>query len=70
MMFPLDLWDISLLIAVIAIILLVSSEMLSSYYGKVDIFVDKKKLKNVTIGVIITFFITLVLRIITMLIVA
>jgi hypothetical protein len=69
-MFPLDLWDISLLIAVIAIILLVSSEMLSSYYGKVDILIDKKKLKSVTVAVVVTFLVTLALRIITMVIVS
>jgi hypothetical protein len=63
MMFPLDLWDISLLMAVIAIILLVSSEMLSSYYGKVDVFIDKKKLKNATVAVGIAFFVTVALRI-------
>ncbi len=69
-MFPLDLWDISLLIAVIAIILLVSSEMLSSYYGKVDILIDKKKLKSATVAVVVTFLVTLALRIITMVIVS
>jgi len=69
-MFPLDFWDMSLLIAVIAIILLVSSEMLSSYYGKVDILIDKKRLKNATIAVSITFLVTAVLRIATMLILA
>ena len=67
MMFPLDFWDISLLQAVIAIILLVSSGMLSAYYGKVDMFIDKKKLKNVAIAISIIFLISLALRIITML---
>jgi hypothetical protein len=68
MMFPLDLDDICILIAVIAIILLVSSEMLSSYYGNVNILIDKKKLKNATVGVVITLLITVAVRIITTLI--
>ena len=61
-MFPLNLWDVSLLVAVIAIILLVSSEMLSSYYGKVNILIDKKKLKSATLVVAAVFLVTLALR--------
>ena len=67
-MFPLNLWDVSLLVAVIAIILLVSSEMLSSYYGKVNILIDKKKLKSATLVVAAVFLVTLALRIITLMI--
>ena len=69
MMFPLNLWDVSLLVAVIAIILLVSSEMLSSYYGKVNILIDKKKLKSATIAVAAAFLVTMALRVITLMIV-
>jgi hypothetical protein len=68
MMFPLNLDDICILIAVIAIILLVSSEMLSSYYGNVNILIDKKKLKNATVSVVITLLLTLAVRMVTMLI--
>ena len=68
-MFPLDLTDISFLLAIIAIILLVSSEMLSPYYGKLNILIDKKRLKNATIAVAITFLVTVTLRIITVVIV-
>ena len=69
-MFPLDFWEMSLLIAIIAIILLASSEMLSVYGGKLDILIDKKKLKNVTVGVVITFLVTQVFRIVIMIIVS
>ena len=65
MNFPLDLWDISLLFAVIAIILLVSSELLSSYYGKIDIFINKKKLRVAALASAIVFLITAALRVIT-----
>jgi hypothetical protein len=62
--FPLSFLDVSLLIAVIAIILLVTSEMLSAYYGKVNILIDKRKMKNATIAVSIIFLTTITLRII------
>lgn len=58
MRFPLDFWNLSLLLAAIAIILLVSSLMLSSYQGKVNILINKKKLKNAAIGATVTFIIT------------
>jgi len=37
MMFPLGLWDVSLLTAITAIILLITLNMLSPYHGKVNI---------------------------------
>lgn len=40
--FPLNLWDISLLLAVTAIVLLVTSELLSPYYGKTSLRINKK----------------------------
>ena len=68
MKFPLNFWDISLLLAITAIILIVTSEMLSSYYGKVNILINKKKLKNAAITVSILFLITLTIRIINIII--
>jgi hypothetical protein len=67
MMFPLDFWDISLLLAITAIILLITSEMLSSYYGKVNILINKKKLKNIAIITSILFLTTVAVRIINIL---
>ena len=67
MNFPLPFWDISLLLAVIAIILLVTSEMLSSSYGRINIRIDKKRLNKIAIAVSIVFLATLVLRIIDIL---
>lgn len=67
MMFPLDLEDLSLLFVVIAIILLVSSEMLSSRYGNVNIRIDKKKLRYVAVFVVASFLVTVALRIVTVL---
>jgi len=63
MTFPLGFWDISLLIAVTAIILLITSEMLSPYYGKVNILIDRKRLKNAAITFSIIFLATVAIRI-------
>lgn len=65
MIFPLNFWDISLLTAITAIILLITSELLSPYYGKVNIFIDKKRLKNAAILFSIIFLATVAIRIIS-----
>jgi hypothetical protein len=49
MIFPLDIWDISLLLAMIAIFQLITSEMVSPRFGKLNLFVNRKKLKNVAL---------------------
>jgi len=63
-MFPLDLWDISLLIAIITVILLVSSELLSSQYGKVNILINKGRLKNTAVATTVAFLITVTAQVI------
>jgi hypothetical protein len=65
MTFPLGFWDISLLLAVTAVILLITSELLLPYYGRVSILINKKKLKNTAITVSILFLITVAIRIAT-----
>lgn len=62
---PLSLWDISLLFAITAIILLVTSEFLSPYYGKPNIKINKKRLKNAAITKAVLFLATVGIRIIT-----
>ena len=66
-MFPLNLWDISLLLATTAIILLITSELLSSYYGKVNILINKKRLRNVALTVSTLFLATVAIKIFTIL---
>ncbi len=63
MQFPLNLWDISLLLAVTAIILLITSEMLSPYYGKINILINRKRLKNTAWTFSILFLATVAIRI-------
>ena len=64
MMFPLNFWDVSLLIAIIAIILLITSELLSSNLGRINILINKKKLRNTAIVASAVFMGTVALRIV------
>lgn len=68
MNFPLDIWDISLLLAICAAVLLVASELLSPNYGRTSIKINRNKLKNAAIAFAILFLSTVVLRIATILI--
>ena len=65
MYFPLSLWDISLWIAVTAIILLVTSELLapySDYFG--DFVIEKTRLRLAALVLGAAFMITVLLRVI------
>jgi hypothetical protein len=68
MNFPLSFWDLSLWLAITAIILLITSEFISPYYGKTNVLINKKRLRNVAMIVSILFLITVVIRIITIII--
>jgi len=60
---PLSFWDLSLWLAVTAIILLVTSELLSPYYGRTSIIVNKKRLRMVALSLGILFMITVFIRV-------
>jgi hypothetical protein len=68
MSFPLSLWDISLWLAVTAIILLITSELLSPQYGKTNLLINRKRLRNTAIIISILFLITVAIRIATIII--
>jgi hypothetical protein len=65
--FPL-LWELSILLALISSTLIITSELLSSYYGKVDIRVNKKRLYHSAVVVTLLFSVTMAFRVITVLI--
>jgi hypothetical protein len=67
MSFPLGFWDISLWLAITAIILLITLEMLSPKYGKINIHINRKRLRNVTLVVSILFLTTVAIRILNIL---
>jgi len=66
--FPLSFWDISLWLAITAIILLITSELISPYYGKTNILINKRRIRNVSIIVSTLFLITVAIRIATIII--
>ena len=66
--FPLSFWDISLWLAVTAIILLITSELISPYYGKTNLLINKKRLRNVALAVSALFLLTVAIRVITIII--
>jgi hypothetical protein len=63
MAFPLNLEDISLLLAVESIVLLVTSELLSPYYGAANLRINKKRLRSASIVMSASFLVTVVIRI-------
>ena len=67
MSFPLDFWDVSLWLAITAIILLITSEMLSPYYSRINIHINRNKLRNAALGISILFLGTIVIRVISIL---
>ena len=68
MMFALDFNDISLFFAVTAIVLLVASELLSPHYGKANVLINKKRLRNTAIVTSTLFLFTVAIRILSILI--
>jgi len=64
---PFGFWDVSLLLAVTAIILLVTSEMLSPHYGKINILINRRRLKKMAIATSIAFLAAVAIRIATIL---
>lgn len=68
MNFPLGIWDISLLLALCATVLLVTSELLSPRYGRAGIKISRNKLKNTAIAFSILFLATVAIRIMYILI--
>jgi hypothetical protein len=66
--FPLSFWDISLWLAITAIILLVTSELISPYLGKTRLLINKKRLRNAAITVSTLFLITVAIRMINIII--
>jgi hypothetical protein len=64
MQFPLTLSDISLWIAITAIILLVTSELLFSYSGDINFPIDKKHMRLTALILVTAFMVTVLIRVI------
>jgi hypothetical protein len=63
MQIPLDFWNVSLWLAVTAIILLITAQLISAYEGPATLTVDKKRLRNATLIIGILFLATVAIRI-------
>jgi len=63
MEFPLSFWDLSFWLAVTAIILLVTSELISPHYGKTNLLIEKKSLRNIALTISLLFLLTVIIRI-------
>lgn len=63
MPFPLTFDDLSIWSAITAIILLITSELLSPYYGRAGILVDRRRLRMVAIALALIFLSTVAYRI-------
>ena len=63
MLFPLTFWDISLWLAVTAIILLATSELISPQYGKTSLIIEKRRLRQAALLLGTLFMITVLIRI-------
>ncbi|MGD0160788.1 MAG: hypothetical protein ABSB89_10900 [Candidatus Bathyarchaeia archaeon] len=59
--------DLSILFAVMATVLLITSELMSPYYGKINFKINRKRLRNVAIFFSIMFLATVALTIINIL---
>jgi len=64
MQFPLPYQDVILLLATIFIMLLVTLETLSPYYGKTSVLISRKRLKNATLFVFMFLLAIVITRII------
>jgi len=67
MRFSLTFWDISLWLAITAIILLATSELISPYYGHTSLIIEKRRLKQVALLLGVLFMFTVFIRIYSML---
>jgi len=63
MNFPISFWNISLWLAVTALILLATSELTSPYYGKTNLLINKKRLKGAALLLSILFMLTVLVKI-------
>ena len=62
--FPLSFWDLSFWLAITALILLATTELVSPYYGRTSLLINKRRLRNVAIVASLSFLITVSVRII------
>jgi hypothetical protein len=68
MTFPLGLWDVSLFLAITATILLITSELLAPQYGRTNLKISRKNLKNAALTISVLFLATVAMKIVSIII--
>ncbi|MCK4474718.1 hypothetical protein KAU30_02650 [Candidatus Bathyarchaeota archaeon] len=63
MLFPLSFWDLSLWLAVTALILLITAELTSSYYAQTTLLINNNRLEKAALTIGILFLITVAIHI-------
>lgn len=63
MQFPLSFWDLSLWIAVTAMILLVTAELTSPYHAQTNLLINNNRLEKTALTMGILFLITVAIHI-------
>jgi hypothetical protein len=66
MPFPLSFLDISLWFAVMSITLIITSEFVSPYYGRINLLIDQSRLRKVALLLGMLFVLTALLHILGM----
>ena len=61
--FPLSVWDISMLFAFAAIVLLLTSELLTTYHGKINLKINRKRLRSSAVVFSSLFLVTVGMKI-------
>ncbi|MEM2759469.1 MAG: hypothetical protein QXU32_02635 [Nitrososphaerales archaeon] len=63
MAFVFSLWDLGLLFAVSSVTMLVASEIVSPYYGRINLLIEVKKMRKIAILLGLAFLLIASLRI-------
>ena len=63
MQIPLDFWNVSLWLAVTAIILLITAQLISAYQGEATILIEKRRLRNAALATGVLFLVTVAIRV-------
>ena len=58
---PLSFIDINIWLALQTILLFITAELLSPHYDKINILIDKRRFRKVTISIAVLFFITIII---------
>jgi hypothetical protein len=62
-----DLWDVALWLALTALVLLTTSEILSPHHNNIRIYINKRRLRKAALTMAILFLATVAVRAIIML---